>query len=79
MMHCLRHTAASIWLAAGLGPSAVAEFLGDTEATVISHYSHMMPKDNSKARQAMEDFMASADDDPAGDDRRAQDAGRTLV
>jgi site-specific recombinase XerD len=59
MMHVLRHTAASIWLSKGMGTRAVAEFLGDTEATVISTYSHMMPDDRDKARKAMEDFIAS--------------------
>lgn len=66
MMHVLRHTAASIWLSKGMGTRAVAEFLGDTEATVISTYSHMMPDDRDKARKAMEDFIgAGTGDDPA--------------
>lgn len=57
MMHCLRHTAVSVWLSHGLGTPAVAEFIGDTEHTVSTTYSHMMPNDRDKARQAMQDFM----------------------
>jgi integrase len=40
MMHVLRHTAASAWLSARISVRAVAEFLGDTEATVQETYSH---------------------------------------
>jgi len=62
MMHVLRHTAASAWLSAGISVRAVAEFLGDTEATVQSTYSHMMPDDRDRARKAMEQFFTR----PAG-------------
>jgi len=58
MMHVTRHTAASAWLSAGLSIGAVAEFLGDTEATVQGTYSHMMPDDRERARRAMERFFA---------------------
>jgi integrase len=58
MMHVLRHTAASAWLSAGISVRAVAEFLGDTEATVQATYSHMMPDDRDRARKAMEQFFA---------------------
>lgn len=57
MMHVLRHTAASAWLSAGISVRAVAEFLGDTEATVQATYSHMMPDDRDRARKAMEQFF----------------------
>jgi integrase len=60
MMHVLRHTAASAWLSAGLSVRAVAEFLGDTEATVQATYSHMMPDDRERARKAMEVFFTRA-------------------
>jgi integrase len=57
MMHILRHTAASAWLSEGISVRAVAEFLGDTEATVQKTYSHMMPDDRDRARKAMERFF----------------------
>lgn len=57
VMHMLRHTAASAWLSAGLSVRAVAEFLGDTEATVQATYSHMMPDDRERARKAMKVFF----------------------
>jgi integrase len=71
MMHCCRHTAVSIWLSHGLSTRAVAEFIGDTEATVNT-YSHVMPKDTSKAREAMEDFMNPPEDGDSG----AADSGK---
>lgn len=63
MMHVLRHTAASAWLSAGISVRAVAEFLGDTEATVQTTYSHLMPDDRERARKAMERFFSQAEDD----------------
>lgn len=69
MMHVLRHTAASAWLSAGISVRAVAEFLGDTEATVQATYSHMMPDDRERARKAMERFFTPG----AGEHREASD------
>jgi hypothetical protein len=40
---------------------AVAEFLGDTEATVQETYSHTMPDDRERAQKAMERFFARPD------------------
>jgi integrase len=65
MMHALRHTAVSVWLSRGISTKAVAEFIGDTEHTVISTYSHLMPDDRDKARRAMEDFMSGPAEDPS--------------
>ena len=65
MMHALRHTAVSVWLSRGISSKAVAEFIGDTEHTVISVYSHLMPDDRDKARRAMEDFMNGPAEDPS--------------
>jgi integrase len=61
MMHVLRHTAASAWLSEGISVRAVAEFLGDTEATVQATYSHLMPDDRERARKAMERFFSRAE------------------
>lgn len=65
MMHALRHTAVSVWLSRGISTKAVAEFIGDTEHTVISTYSHLMPDDRDKARRAMEDFTNGPAEDPS--------------
>jgi len=67
MMHVTRHTAASAWLSAGLSVRAVADFLGDAEATVQATYSHMMPDDRERARRAMEQFFTR----PAGQTAKA--------
>jgi site-specific recombinase XerD len=60
MMHVTRHTFASACLSAGISVRAVAEFLGDTEATLQDTYSHMMPDDRERARKAVERFFARA-------------------
>ncbi|MFY9650503.1 hypothetical protein [Trebonia sp.] len=67
MMHVLRHTAVSAWLSAGISARAVAEFIGDTEETVMATYSHMMPddRDRDRARKAMERFFSRPEADPA--------------
>jgi integrase len=56
-MHVLRHTAASAWLAAGVGIAAVASWLGDTEQTVLATYAHFMPEDDDRGRRAMDLFF----------------------
>jgi site-specific recombinase XerD len=63
MMHVTRHTFASACLSAGISVRAVAEFLGDTEATVQETYSHMMPDDRKRARKTMGRFFALPDAD----------------
>ena len=50
-MHALRHTAASAWLAAGVGITAVAAWLGDTEQTILATYAHLMPDDGDRGRK----------------------------
>ena len=52
----------------------MAEFLGDTEATVQATYSHMMPDDRDRARKAMERFFAR----PAKGDGNAASGGRDV-
>jgi hypothetical protein len=44
-------------LSAGLSVRAVAECLGDTEATVQATYSHLMPDDTDRVRKAMGRFF----------------------
>ena len=70
MMHVTRHTFASACLSAGISVRAVAEFLGDTEATVQETYSHMMPDDRERAWKAMERFFTQ----PEADGRKASGA-----
>ncbi|HUZ37799.1 MAG TPA: tyrosine-type recombinase/integrase [Streptosporangiaceae bacterium] len=65
-MHALRHTAASAWLAAGVGIAAVAAWLGDTEQTILATYAHLMPDDGDRGRKAMDLFFTrSAPDVPS--------------
>jgi integrase len=60
MMHVTRHTFVSLCLSSGLSVRAVAEFIGDAEATVQATYSHMMPDDRDKARKAKAGFFTRA-------------------
>jgi integrase len=57
MMHITRHIFASACLSAGLSVRAVAECLGDTEATVQATYSHLMPDDTDRVRKAIGRFF----------------------
>lgn len=57
MMHVLRHTFASLCLSAGISVRAVAEAMGDTEATVQATYSHLMPDDTDRMRKAIGRFF----------------------
>jgi integrase len=57
-VHALRHTAASAWLSRGVDITAVAEWLGDTVATVYQYYAHMMPDADERGRAAMTGFFA---------------------
>ncbi len=67
MMHVLRHTFASMCLSQGISVRAVAEAMGDTEATVQATYSHLMPDDTARMRKAIGRFFTR----PAGDDEKA--------
>lgn len=59
-MHVLRHTAASVWLSAGLSLAKVAAYLGDTKGIVLETYAHFMPDDDDRAREIMNAFFAAA-------------------
>ena len=56
-MHVLRHTAASHWLAGGLNPARVADYLGDTVAVLLSTYAHFVPGDDDRGRAIMDGFL----------------------
>jgi len=67
--HALRHTAASAWLAAGVGIAAVAAWLGDTEQTILATCAHL-PDDGDRGRKAMDLFFTrSAPDVPSAGQR----------
>lgn len=58
-LHDLRHTAASVWLAAGIQPYKISRWLGHASlATTDTIYSHLYPSDNSDARKAIDQFVA---------------------
>ncbi|MFC0527830.1 tyrosine-type recombinase/integrase [Phytohabitans kaempferiae] len=54
-MHDLRHLFASMLIAGGLSPKAVARLLGHKDASVtLRVYSHLWPDDEDRARQAVD-------------------------
>jgi integrase len=46
-VHDLRHTAASLWLAAGFEPYKVSRWLGQANLSTTDMYSHLYPGDYS--------------------------------
>ena len=69
--HALRHTAASVWLRAGIDVVRAAAWLGDTPAVVLSTYAHLMPGESGDdGRAAVDRFFA-----PDAGDGAARGAG----
>jgi hypothetical protein len=57
--HALRHTAASVWLRAGIDVVRVSSWLGDTPQVVLQTYAHLMPGDSGDdGRAAVDAFFA---------------------
>jgi integrase len=60
--HALRHTAASVWLRAGIDVVRTAAWLGDTPAVVLGTYAHLMPGESGDdGRAAVDRFFGGAD------------------
>ncbi|MCP4307577.1 MAG: site-specific integrase [bacterium] len=54
-IHDLRHTAVSLWIAAGANPVEVKERAGHASvATVLDRYGHLFPADRDKVTDALE-------------------------
>jgi integrase len=64
--HDLRHTAATVLLAAGIHPKIMQERLGHTDiAMTLNLYSHVMPDMQRQAADAIEAALARADEQVA--------------
>jgi integrase len=58
--HELRHAAASLLLAQGVGPKVIAEVLGHADVTVtLRVYAHLMPSAQQEAAAAMDRLFAT--------------------
>lgn len=71
--HDLRHTAASVWLAAGREPYKVSRWLGHASlATTDTIYSHLYPSDYAEDVAALDAFVAKFESshDVSAADRR---------
>jgi integrase len=61
-LHALRHFYASALLAGGVDIKALSEYLGHHDAGfTLRVYAHLMPSAEGKARKAIEDALAAAD------------------
>lgn len=57
-MHVLRHTAASVWLGAGVDVIKVASWLGHTNpGTTLKYYAHLIPDAADTGRTAMDAWL----------------------
>lgn len=59
--HALRHTHASILLADGRNPKAVAERLGDTVETVMQTYAHVLPGEQERLSESIKNMYKTVD------------------
>jgi integrase len=55
--HDLRHTHASLLLAAGVPPVDVASRIGDSLATLMSTYAHVIPRRGHQAAAAFAELL----------------------
>ena len=55
--HDLRHTHATLLLKLGLSPKVVAERLGDTVATIMNTYAHVLPDMQKEAAEKLDDIF----------------------
>ena len=63
--HDLRHTAATLLLAAGIHPKIVSEMLGHTDVGItLNLYSHVIPGLHQRAAQAFDTLLASQREQP---------------
>jgi integrase len=56
-VHILRHTAVSTWLSGRLSLAMTAEFVGDSQQTILKTYSHFLPNDVELGRDIMNGFF----------------------
>lgn len=61
--HDLRHHHASTLLAQGMNPAKVAERLGHDLKTLLATYSHVMPRDDERARSIVDESLAGSAED----------------
>jgi integrase len=52
-LHCLRHTAATDLVRAGIHPNKIKEFLGHSSLKVTEIYTHILPEDLREAAEAL--------------------------
>lgn len=58
--HCLRDTAATTMLSAGMNPAAVAKIIGNTVPVLLTRYAGVLPADDDVARSALGGLVGRA-------------------
>lgn len=62
-IHDLRHTAVSLWIAAGTGPKDVAARAGHTSVSfTLDRYGHLSPEADRALRDQLDRFHEAAGD-----------------
>ena len=64
--HGLRHTAVSLWIAAGAAPNQIATWAGHTSVSVVlDRYGHLFPGHEREVSTDSNDWTATSPDTPA--------------
>ena len=58
-LHTLRHTAITLMLTSGIPVHVVAARVGDTPATVLSTYAHLLPESDEIAAERVAALLTS--------------------
>jgi len=59
--HDLRHTAVSLWIAAGANPVEIKTRAGHASvSTVLDRYGHLLPGETDKVTEALEEMANQA-------------------
>jgi integrase len=60
-MHDMRHTAISLWVAAGIDPVRIAKWAGHKSvAVVLDKYAHFRPQDDEPGLDVLGGWMTAA-------------------
>ena len=59
-MHDLRHTAVSLWIAAGANPKEIATWAGHSSvSTILDIYGHLLPGSEEPVMDALDRMQSS--------------------
>jgi len=66
--HDLRHTAVTLWIAAGASPKEIAVWAGHSSvSSVLDRYGHLLPGQEARVVDALEVMFRAAESSPKGE------------